>query len=299
MKAGIGSGKGGSLRKTLLTGLGLAFVVCAAMVAVVIYRDIPSGGEKGPGGLGSVFGEMDSAKAALVPLAPRDAFGMLKRLLASRDEREVAGLILPGAISAVEAVEYLVNFPPVAEIHEVGKLKSSEVPALALIAVPVRGPLGVAFFRTDGEGAWKIDFDAFARHSEVGIGDFIGGAADAGTFRVMAATDTYYNGAYADDERWSCYCLTSPDHDAVVYAYCRRDSPQGEAMYALEDLALRRGQDEGTQLAPGDAASFRVTLDLKRMPGSIGRQVEIVSVVAADWMVTDSNFDETFKLSSE
>ncbi len=280
----------------MLTVVGVAVFVSFLVGAAIIFRQAPTGDHKQ---YDTQFAGIGEAGEPVAALPPREAVARLETLLASRDGAEVAGLIFPGAISPGEAVEFLENFPRVAEIHYVGKLKSSAIPAQSILVVPVRGPLAVAFFRLDEEGEWKIDFDAFARHTDVPVGKFMEGAVDSGTFRLTAAEDTYFNGDYADDTIWTCYCLKSPDHDAVVYAYCRRSSPQGEAMYALEDLALRRGQDTGTLIAAGDAASFRVTLELRRQGGIDSRQVEIVSVVAEDWFVSGTNFDETFEETAE
>ena len=290
------SGKGRAVRTGLLAVVGIAIAAFFLVVAVTIFRDAPSGDEAGFETRSSNFGEMVEPVPAL---PPTEAVSRLKTLLASRDESEVEELIFPGAISPGEAVGFLEKFPYAAEIHYVGKLESSDIPAQSLIVVPARGPLAVVFFRLDREREWKIDFDAFARHSDVAIGKFVDGAVDSGTFRLTGAVDTYFNGKYRDDRVWSCYCLKSPDHDGVVYAYCRRDSPQGEAMYALEDLALRRGQDKGTLIEAGNAVSFRVTLGLKRIPGPDIRQVEIVSVVAEDWFVSGKDFDEAFKMAAE
>ncbi len=227
----------------------------------------------------------------------KDAVPRLQKLLASRDEAEVKSLIYPGEMSPDKVVAFLENFPRAAEIHWVGRVESFEVQAAALIVVPVAGPLGVVFFRPDAEGGedWLIDFDAFARYSEVPLVDFMNGKKDGGTFRTVAAKDNYYNGAYADDAVWVCYALKSPDHPEVIYGYCRRDGAQAEAMAEIQDNARQRQDKDSSSLPsafvqPGFAA-FRTTLALKRKAGDDLRQAEIVRVTADDWLVTGTDFD--------
>ena len=221
-------------------------------------------------------------------LSTKEAVEKTKQLLASRDEAEIKSLIRKGKMSPREAVDFLEKFPHANEIHWVGNMASLEVSTMALMVVPAGGPYHVIFFRPETNGEWKIDFDAFARYSEHPVEDFMEGRINGGVYRIVAAGDTYYNGPYVDEKVWRCFLLKSPDHETAVYAYCRRDSAQYQALLELESFAAARNSESGRESALGGVVSFRATLGLERKPGADDRQVEIVSFVADDWLIPDS-----------
>jgi len=290
-KWAAGDGKGGHRirRNAFLFATAAACLAGAVIAGAVIFREPPA--------KGAAASFLPPPLAEGIPTGPatigeKDAVARIQTLLASRDEAEVESLIRHGAMSARDAVAFLENFPRAAEIHWVGRIESFPVPAAALIVVPVRGPLGVVFFRPEEAGGWRIDFDAFARHTEKPLADFLSGKGGGGTFRLVAAGDRYYNGAYADEAVWACYILKSPDYPDVIYGYCRRDGAQGRAMARMEGLVKIRREKNISAFNGEGPASFRATLTLRRNPGDGSRQAEINAVVADDWLVTGTDFDK-------
>jgi hypothetical protein len=73
------------------------------------------------------------------------------------------------------------------------------------------------------------------------------------------------------------------DSDTIIYGYCRRDSPQAEA---LAKILKRLQMNEKNQ-----SSLSRATLVISRPEGSGNRQFEIKRVLAEDWLLTDTAFD--------
>jgi hypothetical protein len=142
----------------------------------------------------------------------------------------------------------------------------------------------LALLTPDEYGKWKIDFAAFARSVKPAWSEIMSMAAGEGLVRVVVAKDNYYNGPFKDEARWSCYGMASPDEPVVMLGYCRRDSPQDIAMARLLGGANPLASDRGLR---------RATLEIRRVDGAESRQFEITRVLAEDWVVSATPFDET------
>ena len=144
----------------------------------------------------------------------------------------------------------------------------------------------LAFLTPDDTGVWKVDFDAFARSSRPPWKDLLERRVDNAQVRVFAVKDTYYNGPFKDDSQWVCYGIGSSESNALLpagrellCAYCRVDSPQAKAMQRI--------------FSDGDQ-THRVILDIRRTAGAEARQFEITRVLAEDWVLSATPFDEKF-----
>ena len=138
----------------------------------------------------------------------------------------------------------------------------------------------LAFLTPDEEGIWQIDFDAFARTVVPGWSEFMGGSVDAATVRIYMAKDTYYNGPFRDDKEWSCFGMASPDIEEILVGYCKRGTSQETALESI----LSNGRP-----------LVRAVLEIRRVEGADARQFEISRVVAEDWVVGPTLYDERFK----
>ncbi len=137
----------------------------------------------------------------------------------------------------------------------------------------------VALLVPDDSGKWKIDYDAFARAVSPSWNDLLHQQAGTGRVRVYATPQNYYNGPFADEARWICHGLVSPDVDGMLMGYCPKGSPAADAM----NWILSR-----------DAATARVTLEIRRVDGADARQFEITGVLAQDWVIGERRFDLRF-----
>jgi hypothetical protein len=143
----------------------------------------------------------------------------------------------------------------------------------------------VAMLVPDDQGVWKIDFEAFARMVRPSWELLLGESGGRGLVRVFVRGDNYFNGPFRDDAEWSCYAMASPDIDQMLLGYCRKGSPQDEAMM----LMLLRNAKEGQ--ATDMESVMRATLLVERPQGADARQFEITRVLAEDWIVSDNPYD--------
>lgn len=143
----------------------------------------------------------------------------------------------------------------------------------------------LALLTPDEKGAWKIDFEAFARTVTPSWDELLAEDGGCGEVRVIVARDSYYNGPFKDDQQWECYGMASPDHDTILLGYCRKDTPQARAMARI----FSEDKSEMNQRLN------RATLELRRPEGAELRQFEIIRVLAEDWVLGDEPFDAGFE----
>lgn len=132
----------------------------------------------------------------------------------------------------------------------------------------------------DTDGKWKIDFEAFARTVDPSWNRIAEGRGGGATVRVDVVQDTYFNGPFADDRKWLCVGITSPDTDQALTGYCTVGSPQEASMKWI--LA----RDTGPQ---------RAVLEIRNREGAEPRQVEITRVIAEGWVTGERPFDQGFR----
>jgi hypothetical protein len=143
----------------------------------------------------------------------------------------------------------------------------------------------------DEGGRWEIDFDAFVRHCDPPLDDFLAGSAEDGMVRIIARKNTYFNGPFLDDTRWSCYSLHGPDaKDPPLFGYCETDGDVHHALQLLENRGRIRFDDarnaSGRSHAErADIPPFRVTVRLSKPEGAERQQYRIDEIVSDDWVV--------------
>lgn len=142
----------------------------------------------------------------------------------------------------------------------------------------------IAMLVPDDQGVWKIDFEAFARMVRPSWELLLGESGGRGLVRVLVRGDNYFNGPFRDDSEWSCYAMASPDIDQMLLGYCRKGSPQDEAIM----LMLLRNSKEGRAMNFGSGT--RATLLVERPEGADARQFEITRVLAEDWIVSGNPY---------
>ncbi len=125
----------------------------------------------------------------------------------------------------------------------------------------------ISFVRTpDG---MKVDWESYAGWSDMPWEKFIAEKTQKPVlFRTMLKKDEYYNFAFADEEKWQCYQMTSPDGLHTLYGYVRKDSPT--ALKLLTD---------------GENRPVPVTVELRFQGSDNSRnQVIIDDVVEQGWV---------------
>ena len=144
----------------------------------------------------------------------------------------------------------------------------------------------LALLTPDENGKWQLDFDAFARKVNPSWSELMEGNAKRGLVRVVVARKHYYNFNFKDESQWLCYEMTTPDFDEILFGYCRKGSPQAEAMGRIVT-------DE--EMQEGGRFGNRATLEIRRNEGSESRQFEITRVLAEDWVLGEAAFDGSFQ----
>ena len=221
------------------------------------------------------------------------ALEQVKRALMIRDPGQVAEYFRPGSASPEAVVGFLRDLGQRdGVITGYQWLSSLDANGLLLDGVVVstlaegKPSNRLAMLTPDDKGKWKIDFDAFARTVKPAWSELLNRTAAEGLVRVMLAKDSYYNGDFRDEERWICYKIASPDLDDFLLGYCAKGSPQAQALNRIEADRL---------VAGGDRGASRATLQLRRVADTEARQFEITRVLAEDWVLATTPFDQNFK----
>ena len=238
-----------------------------------------------------------SGKAAgLVRRPPRfpspseeDALATVKRALAVRNPGKIVDYFRPGTANSQEIVDFLASLEAGdGAIQHYEWLSSMDANGLAIdgVVVAFRGrekdkPRNrVALLTPNEAGAWKIDFEAFARTVKPSWTELLDHQAPSAEVRVYAVKDTYYNGVFIDDTKWICYGLASPDTEQTLLAYCKIGSLQAAAM---------------DWVFSAENKMTRMTLEIRRVAGAEPRQFEISKVIAVDWVMSGVPFDQGFQ----
>lgn len=147
----------------------------------------------------------------------------------------------------------------------------------------------LAILTPDEQGVWKLDFDALACTSSPAWDVILDTSRTMATVRAVFKPDSYYNGRFTERD-WSCYRLSSPNSEQVIFGYCRRLSAQDLALNRILD----RNRLDAKQKQKGDYPGHRGILKLIREGDDLGNQFEITRVLAPDWILTEQIYDERF-----
>lgn len=126
---------------------------------------------------------------------------------------------------------------------------------------------------------WRVDLDSYLRKCVPEWTEILSGESDKCLVRVFVGRDTYYNGAYSDEEKWQSFTLASADDENFIYAYVKKGSAQ--------ERALRKIFESGADVNSA-------TLMIAPVADARNRQFEITSVLAEGWVVGESRFDASF-----
>jgi len=215
-------------------------------------------------------------------LGDAEAIALAKRAMAARTEEEVLAIIDPGTEPVGHVVDFLRSFEEkegaITGYNWMASLDTRREDVTGVVVSTVKdGQKGnrIAMFASDGDGQWKMDFPAFARLATPSWNELLDGKVQQAVVRVYVERDQYFNGAFSEADGWICCGVASPDVEKLLFGYCKKDSPQAEALRTLL---------ESRKMA-------RATVVLERPEGSDGRQFVIKRVLAADWLVGDEAAD--------
>lgn len=226
-------------------------------------------------------------KPAIPSLPEEEAIALVKHALAVREPERVLEYFRPGTSSPGQIVDFLKSLDEIdgklSRVELLGSIDGNAMTIDGLVATfkgKDKPRNRVAMLTPDDGGNWKVDYDAFARTATPSWNEFLEKGAKSAQVRIYAAADSYYNGVFMDETQWICYGIASPDTESILMAYCRRNSPQAAAMASI----FKKG-----------AKLNRATLEIRRVEGAESRQVEISRVMAEDWVLGATPFEDRFK----
>ena len=284
-----------STEQKLLVQVSLGFmVVSIGIILVALFVYFPRGnaarsasGESAvhPASITDSFKKVSSG--ALDSLDPEAASKFVKSALHNRNPALVTNYFVLGSSADTprEAIALLDQFkaevgPPEKLDPIGGKLVSGSIAEEVVVTSEKAGEISNRIAQLIPEnGKWRIDLDSYARHVSPSWEEILGRKCEAATVRVFVTPDTFYGGGKFKEDAWSSYSLISPDVDEILFAYAARNSAQEEAM---------------ERILSKEESIHKATLIVK-ISGTQGRiQFEVAQVLADDWLVGETRFDESF-----
>jgi hypothetical protein len=278
-------------KRVVIAWSALFMTIAIGVLCVALWMRIRSGNrmsETSGGKKGSTMIEERVVSEFKSP-SENEALVLVKNAMTVRDPGDVEDLFRCGTTKPEDVVGFLRKMENLdGAISDYEWLSSMDANGMLLDGVQVhfktlKGMRSrLVFLTPDERGRWKVDFAAFARTVIPQWSEILENKAVQAVVRVMVAPDSYYNGDFKDEEKWTCYGMASPDHETILLGYCRKDSQQAKAMeriMAAEDI-LGNGRRLG-----------RATLEIRRPESGNERQFEITRVLAQDWVVTDKPYD--------
>ncbi len=231
----------------------------------------------------------EEAPEARLRLYPEEALLIARQAVGARSESGVGASIHKGGSTAAVILKFLAGISesvPSPDDFELLQTVDANGLRMQNVLFSYRDKEGrdnsrLVILTPDHEDVWKMDFGAFARLTEPSWEAFLAGEADSIVARVFVERDTYFNGVFADERRWACYAVASPDMPDLLLGYCEHGSPAAKALSHM----LRGG---------GRGVAARATVELRRVEDAESRQFELSRVIAEDWVVRDTHFDERF-----
>lgn len=276
-------------KRVMLAWSGLLMVFALGILCFFVWMGVRSGARANATAGGSKSLIDERVVSQFVSPTENEALVLVKNAMSLRDPGKVEALFRCGSSTPEDVVGFLRKMENLdGAISDYAWLSSMDANDMLLDGVQVnfktlKGQRSrLAILTPDARGLWKVDFDAFARTVTPQWSEILENKAVQAVVRVMVAPDSYFNGEFKDEQKWTCYGMASPDHEEILMGYCRKDSPQAKAMTRImsdEDI-----YGNGRRIG-------RATLEIRRPENDDERQFEITRVLAQDWVLSDKPFD--------
>jgi len=232
-----------------------------------------------------IVAELPAASTLPEPLGQKETMRIVGEALANRDPERVAEYFAPSSFTdhmeVMRTLDEIKNREGrVLEMVWLGGNFSNNRHIEELVVYfgerePTSNRLAQLYPHADGK--WRIDFASFSRTVSPPWNEILSGNRITARIRVFVSREDYYNRDFAEDTRWRCYALISPDVDEILYGYVLRSSRQEKA---LERILER------------EEAFHPATLEVEVHTAASPRQFEISSVLSENWFLGDSPADE-------
>lgn len=255
----------------LMGMLGIVYVGLTKdrVVSEAVWRD-PAAGDYLP------------KKQTVIPLAEDQALDLVRRVLAARSPEQLSGIARLKDITASEAVEFLTRLDQkdgkIARLDWIGNMDCNDIQIegveISFEKESVRPRR--ALLTPDEQGFWQLDVAALAAACSEPWDKVIREPKIQADLRVVLAPDNYYNGNFSNEREWAAYGLANPDSDIFIIGYCQRG---GETQRLLQAVLK-------------DSRAVRAIVRVRKNDLASSRQCEIISVLAEDWILTDSPLED-------
>lgn len=269
--------------------VGLTIVVLGFFLFLWLRPRIkPSGANSAKSGNIASNAEVKTKAISQFPAPTSDeAIAMVKQALAIREPEKIAGYFGPDEAPPQEIIDFLQGMDAsdgkLDDMRWLGSVRTTTIPLEGVLLI-FKGETGLkrrlALLTPDPMGKWRIDFDSFTRKATPSWTDLLEKHLPVGVVRVYVTKDNYYNGPFTDDKIWLSCAINSIDSEENLRAYCKIGSPQAAAL---------------KWMLSKEAKIVRATLEIRRVEGAESRQFEITRVLAEDWVMGPTPFDEKFK----
>ncbi len=221
----------------------------------------------------------------MLPPTEEEALDLVRTVLAMRTTGEFGARVRLSGMTAEQAVDFLQHREErdgkMRRMDWIGNMDANgiQIEAVQIVFENELIPVRRALLTPNKNGDWQVDMASLANWSSVPWDRFLSEPGREADLRVVVSRDNYFNGAYSSDREWSAFRLASPESQTLLIAYCEKD---GKSLTALSNLLK-------------ESPYARVVLHVRKAEEPGNRQCEILSVLAEDWIVTETPFEERFQ----
>jgi hypothetical protein len=220
-----------------------------------------------------------------IPPSEEEALELVQTVLAMTKAEQFGSRVRLGGMTAEQAVDFLVHREErdgkIMRMDWIGNMDANGIQIEAVQIVfenETRPPRRVLLTPTKN-GDWQVDMPSLANWNSMPWEKFLNEPGSEADLRVVIVRDNYFNGDYANDRDWSAFRMVSPESEIALIGYCRKDSP---ALMAISSLLK-------------EAVYARVVVRVRKAEVPGNRQCEIISVLAEDWIVTETPVEARFQ----
>ena len=218
----------------------------------------------------------------VIPLSEEKALDLVRTVLSARSVDELRGLVRLKDISAAEAVDFLVGMEKkdgkISRMDWIGNMDSNgiQIEGVEIVYKNEKVRPRRVLLTPDEKGTWQVDLAALAGHNTTAWDKIISEPEVHADLRVMIGHDNYYNGRFSNDREWASFAMIGAETTTLLIGYCPVESETNRALMIL----LR------------DQRAVRAIVRIKKTDAPDSRQCEIVTILAEDWILTDTPFDK-------
>lgn len=262
--------------RLILAGVAIFFLIASARLIYALVTENPKA---------STFVNVEEQQRQVSAPHPNMAacLELVKAVHAAKSADELRGFVVLRRLSPERAFDLLTQWKSdageVDAMNWQGELESNRLSMEMVTVRYKKGKKTTACIRLDSSNVWGVDLESMLQYSSEPPEKLLSKDDLSAIVRVLISPDFYYNGEFADSQKWKSVSMLLPGNYEKIQGYVKLDSP---SYLALKELMRDR-----------KAAS--VLLEISRRKSMLPRQYEIKSVIAAGWVESDVVFSDEFQ----